>query len=226
MEYHKPWLNKSYFGLWFLHLEVMKLEYLMHILLLFPVSLGPASALREKGGKKSPIFLLPNPPLGSHRSPIFFLFDPVYLPFSFTADFTTELVPGYFLWFYVSVGVCDRIWSRIPFIEEPVFLWPLWSLKLFSTAKEPFVTKISVDFLFSEISGSEKHVFVRECDDFLVPYYVWRLTLKPIKIRHLWCSDPRVIANQIIFHNFWKITWLTDTISNGESQTPLLWFFL
>ena len=38
--------------------------------------------------------------------------------------------------------------------------------------KEPFVTKISVDFLFSEISGSEKHAVVRECDDFLVPYYV------------------------------------------------------
>ena len=114
----------------------------------------------------------------------------------------------------------------MPFIQEPVFLWPLWSLKLFSTAKEPFVTKISVDFLFSEISGSEKNVVVLECDDFLVPYYVWRLTLKPIKICHLWCSDPRVIANQIIFHNFWKITWPTDTISNGESQPPLLRFFL
>ena len=129
--------------------------------------------------------------------------------------------PGYFLWFYVSVGVCDRIWSRMPLIEEPVFLWPLWSLKHFSTTKEPFVTKISVDFLFSEISGTEKHVVVSECDDFLVPCYVWRLTLKPIKIRHLWCSGPRVIANQIIFHNFGKIT-----ISNGESQTPLLRIFL
>ena len=124
----------------------------------------------------------------SYLSPIFCLFPSL-----------RSLVPGYFLWFYVSVGVCDRIWSRMPFIEEPVFLWPLWSLKLFSTAKEPFVTKISVDFLFSENSESEKHVVVRECDDFLVPCYVWRLTLKPIKIRHLWCSDPRVIANQIFF---------------------------
>ena len=151
----------------------------------------------------------------SYLTPLFYLFPSL-----------RSLVPGYFLWFYVSIGVCDRIWSRMPFIEEPVFPWPLWSLKLFSTAKEPFVTKISVDFLFSEISGSEKNVVVLECDDFLVPYYVWRLTLKPIKICHLWCSDPRVIANQIIFHNFWKITWPTDTISNGESQPPLLRFFL
>ena len=205
MEYHKPWLNKSYFGLWFLHLEVMKLEYLMHILLLFPVSLGPASALREKGGKKSPIFLLPNPPLGSHRSPIFSPFDPVYLPFSFTADFTAELVPGYFLWFYVSVGVCGRIWYRMPFIVEPVFLWPLWNLKLFSTAKKPFVTKILVDFLFSEISGSEK---LHTCS---CPWMWWFsgsltcLTTGPKAKQSpsfTWCSDLRVTANQVIFHTF------------------------
>ena len=145
------------------------------------------------------------------------------MPFSFTAESGPRLFP-------VVLCFCRRLWqdliSDAVYIRTGFSLTSFWSLKLFSTAKEPFVTKISVDFLFSEISGSEKHVVVRECDDFLVPCYVWRLTLKPIKIRHLWCSDPRVIANQIIFHNFWKITWRTDTISNGESQTPLLWFFL
>ena len=72
---------------------------LMHIELLFPVSLGQCSELGEKE-EKIASFPLPNPPLGSHRSPIFFLF---------LFPSLRSLVPGYFLWFYVSVGVCDRI---------------------------------------------------------------------------------------------------------------------
>ena len=39
MEYHKLWPDKSYFCLWFLHLEVLKLVCLMIIELLFPVVL-------------------------------------------------------------------------------------------------------------------------------------------------------------------------------------------
>ena len=58
---------------------------LMHIELLLPVSLGPCSELEEKE-EKIANFSLPNPPLGSHRSPIFFLFNPPFLPFSFTAE--------------------------------------------------------------------------------------------------------------------------------------------
>lgn len=50
---------------------------LMHTELLFPVSLGPCSELGEKE-EKIVNFLLPNPPLGSHRSPIFFLFNPIF----------------------------------------------------------------------------------------------------------------------------------------------------
>ena len=72
---------------------------LMHIELLFPVSLGQCSELAEKE-EKIASFPLPNPPLGSHRSPIIFLF---------LFPSLRSLVPGYFLWFYVSVGVCDRI---------------------------------------------------------------------------------------------------------------------
>ena len=65
---------------------------LMHTELLFPVSLGPCSELGEKE-EKIVNFLLPNPPLGSHRSPIFFLFNPPFLPFSFSAKSGTRLFP-------------------------------------------------------------------------------------------------------------------------------------
>ena len=50
---------------------------LMHIELLFPVSLRQCSELGEKE-EKIASFPLPNPPLGSHRSPIFFLFNAVF----------------------------------------------------------------------------------------------------------------------------------------------------
>ena len=153
MEYHKPRLSKSYFGLWFAHLEVMKLACLMHIELLFPVSLGSGSELGEKE-EKIANFPLPNPPLGLHRSPIFSYLTPFLLPSSFTAEPGPRLFP-------VVLCFCRCLWQDLisdAVIVETVFLWPLWSLKLFSTAKEPFVTKISVDFLFSEfeISASEK----------------------------------------------------------------------
>ena len=105
---------------------------------------------------------------------------------------------------------CLWIWSRMLFISEPVFLWPLWSLKLFSTAKDPF----NKDFTFFSLlqnPGSEKlHacsqcVVVHECDDFMVTCYV--LTTGPKANQNTsftWCSDLQVSANQIIFHTFWK----------------------
>ena len=41
------------------------------------------------------------------------------------------------------------------------------------------------------------------------------------------CSDLQITANQIIFHIFQeKPVWPPYTITNGESQTPLLWFLL
>ena len=153
MEYHKPWLSKSYFGLWFVHLEVMKLACLRHIELLFPVSLGPGSELGEKEEKIAK-FPISNPPLGLHRSPIFSYLTPFFLPSSITAEPGPRLFP-------VVLCFCRCLWQDLisdSVIVETVFFFFLWSLKLFSTAKEPFVTKISVDFLFSEfeISASEK----------------------------------------------------------------------
>ena len=130
MEYHKLWLNKSYFCPWFLHLEVMKLVCLMHIELLFPVVLC----------------------------------------------------------------LCRCLW--MPFILELVFLWPLWSLKLFSTAKEPF----NKDFSFFS--------FLRNTWIWIATYYAtcYVLTTGPKANQNLsftWCSDVRVRANrQIIFHSF------------------------
>ena len=129
MEYHKRWLNKSYFCLWFLHLEVMKLVCLMHIELLFPV---------------------------------------------------------------VSVGVFDKA----VYIKTGFSLTPFWSLKLFSTAKEPF----NKDFSFFS--------FLRNTWIWIATYYAtcYVLTTGPKANQNLsftWCSDVRVTANrQIIFHTF------------------------
>ena len=136
------------------------------------------------GGKEEKIanFPLPNPPLGLHRSPIFSYLTPFFLPSSFIAEPGPRLFP-------VVLCFCRCLWQDLisdSVIVETVFLWPLWSLKLFSTAKEPFVTKI----FFSPSSKSVHlksyiRVVVRECDDFLVPCYVWRQVLKPNKIRNL-----------------------------------------
>ena len=97
-------MNKSYFGLCILHLEVMKLACLMHIGLLFPVSLRPGSALGEKEEKNRQFPPAQSTPWLASFTDIF-LFDPLFCLF----PSLRSLVPGYFLWFYVSVGVCDRI---------------------------------------------------------------------------------------------------------------------
>ena len=73
------------------------------------------------------------------------------------------------------------------------------------------------------------HVVVCECDDFLVAFYV--LTTDPKANQNpsfTWCSDLRVTANQIILHTFRNQSRGLHiyTISNSESQTPLLKFFL
>ena len=120
MEYRKLWPNKSYFCLWFLHLEVIKLVCLMHIELLFPVVLC----------------------------------------------------------------FCRCLW--MPFILELVFLWPLWSLKLFSRAKEPFNKDLSFFpflrnpwiWIATYVSFSVNVVIFRR----LPTSIFWRQALKPIKI--------------------------------------------
>ena len=149
-----------------------------------------------KKKKKSPIPPSPIHPSARIARRYFPIWPPFFLPSSFTAEPGPRLFPA-------VLCFCRCLWQDLisdAVIVETVFLWPLWSLKLFSTAKEPFVTKISVDFLFSEfeISASEK---LHTCSCpwmwwFLVPCYVWRQALKPNKIR----SDLRVTANQIIFH--------------------------
>ena len=110
----------------------------------------------------------------------------------------------YFLWFYVSVGVCDKICSGVGCRLAPVFIRPLWSLKV---RLKNLSIKILVLF-FSPKSldlNSYMRVVVRECDDFLFACYV--LTTSPKanqKFSFTWCSDLRVTANQIIFHTFWE----------------------
>ena len=102
--------------------------------------------------------------------------------------------------FYVSVGVCDKIWSWMP--VAPVFLWPLWSLKLFSTARDPLIKDSSKSLDLNNCVG----VVVRECDEFLIGRYV--LMTGPTANQNLslatYWSDLQVIANQIIFHTFWE----------------------
>ena len=72
-------------------------------------------------------------------------------------------------------------------------------------------------------------VVVCECDDFLAACYV--LMTGP-KVNpnpsFTWCSDLQVTANQIILHTFRNQPRGLHiyTISNSESQTPLLKFFL
>ena len=120
-------------------------------------------------------------------------------------------------WVIISCGfmlpkvfVTGFVRSWMPFILKPIFLLPLWSLKHFSTAKEPFNKDIFsfFSFLFSgKIPGSQKlhacSVLVFECEDFLVACYV--LTTGPKANQtpsFTWCSDLRVTANQIILHIF------------------------
>ena len=94
----------------------------------------------------------------------------------------------------------------MPFILELVFLWPLWSLKPFSTAKEPFNKDFSFFSNFSPKSGVLKSyvgVVVHKGNNFLVTSYV--LTTGPKANQNpsiTWCSDLRITANQIIFHTF------------------------
>ena len=83
----------------------------------------------------------------------------------------------------------------MPFILKSVFLWPLWSLKLFSTATEPF----NKDFRFFS--------FLRNTWIWITTYFAtcYVLTTSPKANQNLsftWCSDLRVTANQIIFHTF------------------------
>ena len=139
MGYHKLILNKSYFCLWFLHSEVMKLVCLMNIELLhvFPVVLCFCRCI---------------------------------------------VVTGFDLGCHLAL----------------VFLWPLWSLKLFRMAKEPF-QKRSLEL------NSYIHVVVRDCDNFPIACYV--LTTGPKANQNpsfTWYSDLWVTANQIIFHTFWE----------------------
>ena len=84
-------------------------------------------------------------------------------------------------------------------------LWPLWSLKHFMMAKEPF----NKDFSFLSPKSlnlkSYMHVVVCECDDFLVACYV--LTKGPKANQNpslTCCSNLWGKANQIIFHTFWE----------------------
>ena len=91
------------------------------------------------------------------------------------------------------------------FISELVFLWPLWSLMLFSTTKEPFNKDFSF-FFFSPKSWDLKSfmsVVVRKGNNFLVTCYV--LTNGPKANQNpsiTWCSDLRATATQINFHTF------------------------
>lgn len=82
-------------------------------------------------------------------------------------------------------------------------LWPLWSLKHFVMAKEPF----NKDFSFLSPKSlnlkSYMYVVVCECDDFLVACYV--LTKGPKANQNpslTCCSNLWGKANQIIFHTF------------------------
>ena len=186
MKYHKPWLNKSYFGLWlFLHSEVMKLACLMHIELLFSSSLGPGSAIHPS----------------THIVRRYFPIWPPFLPLSFTAEPCPRLFP-------MVLCFCRCLWQDL--ISDAVYSrtgFSLTSLKPKASMKEPFVTKILVDFLFSEISGSEK---LQMCS---FPWIWWFsgsllcLTKGPKANQNpsfTWCSDLRVTANQVIFHTFRK----------------------
>ena len=109
-----------------------------------------------------------------------------------------------------KVFVTGFVRSRMPFILKPIFLLPLWSLKHFSTAKEPSISvKIfSVSFLFFSLAKSldlksYMHVVVFECEDFLVACYVLMTGPKANQTPSFtWCSDLQVTANQIILHIF------------------------
>ena len=100
---------------------------------------------------------------------------PPFLPLSFTAEPCPRLFP-------VVLCFCRCLWQDLT--SDAVYSrtgFSLTSLKPKASMKEPFVTKISVDFLLK----SYKRVVVLEFNDFLVPCYVWRKAPKPIKIRHL-----------------------------------------
>ena len=107
----------------------------------------------------------------------------------------------------LKVFVTGFVRSPMPFILKPIFLLPLWSLKLFSTAKEPFNKDIFSFFSFlwqkSLDLKSYMHVLVFEREDFLVACYVLMTGPKANQTPSFtWCSDLRVTANQIILHIF------------------------
>ena len=91
----------------------------------------------------------------------------------------------------------------MPFILEPVFLWLLWSLKLFITAKEPFNKYFSF-FSFHRNPSIWKARRVLSVNEmiFWLPAKFWRQALKATKIPHSHDLVTRVTANQIIFHTF------------------------
>ena len=126
---------------------------------------------------------------------------PPFLPLSFTAEPCPRLFP-------MVLCFCRCLWQDL--ISDAVYSrtgFSLTSLKPKASMKEPFVTKILVDFLFSEISGSEK---LQTCS---FPWIWWFsgsllcLTKGPKANQNpsfTWCSDLRVTANQVIFHTFRK----------------------